>query len=132
LSDNAQYASVNGVTPHIRYLREKYMQLTISGHQIDLTDSMKNYISEKMERIERHFDHLNSIDVVLHIEKIQHKAEATVNAKGITLHAHSETDNMYASIDEMTDKLDSQVRKHKEKITDHHKSGGALKDQAFE
>jgi putative sigma-54 modulation protein len=105
------------------------MQLTISGHQIDLTDSMKDYIGEKMQRIERHFDHLNSIDVILHVEKIRHKAEATLSAKGVTLHAHADSDNMYSSIDELTDKLDSQVRKHKEKITNHHRSGGALKDQ---
>ena len=108
------------------------MQLTISGHQIDLTDSIKHYIAEKMERIERHFDHLNSIDVVLHVEKIRHKAEATVNAKGITMHAHADSDNMYATIDDLADKLDSQVRKHKEKITNHHRDGGALKDQEFE
>lgn len=108
------------------------MQLTISGHQIDLTDSMKNYIGEKMQRIERHFDHLNSIDVILHVEKIHHKAEATINAKGLTLHAQADSDNMYASIDELTDKLDSQVLKHKEKLTDHHRSGGALKNQTFE
>ncbi len=107
------------------------MQLTISGHQIDLTDSMKNYIDEKMQRIERHFDHVSSIDVVLHVEKLQHKAEATVNAKGITMHAHADSENMYATIDDLTDKLDSQVRKHKEKITNHHKAGGALKDQDF-
>ena len=108
------------------------MQLTISGHQIDLTESMKTYISEKMQKIERHFDHLNSIDVVLHVEKIHHKAEATIIAKGVTLHAQADSDNMYSSIDTLTDKLDSQVRKHKEKTTDHHKSGGALKDQVFE
>ncbi|NND81270.1 MAG: ribosome-associated translation inhibitor RaiA [Gammaproteobacteria bacterium] len=107
------------------------MQLTISGHQIDLTDSMKNYIGEKMQRIERHFDHLNSIDVVLHVEKIHHKAEATVNAKGITLHAHADSDNMYASIDTLTDRLDSQVRKHKEKLTDHHRGTAPLKEQSF-
>lgn len=107
------------------------MQLTISGHQIDLTDSMKNYIGEKMQRIERHFDHLNSIDVVLHVEKIHHKAEATVNAKGITMHAHADSENMYATIDSLTDKLDTQVRKHKEKITDHHRSDGGLKNQPF-
>ena len=107
------------------------MQLTISGHQIDLTDSMKHYIGEKMERIERHFDHLNSIDVVLHVEKIRHKAEATINAKGVTLHAQADSDNMYATIDNLADKLDSQVRKHKEKITDHHRNGGALKNQEF-
>lgn len=107
------------------------MQLTISGHQIDLTDSMKDYIGEKMQRIERHFDHLNSIDVVLHVEKIHHKAEATLQAKGVKLHAQADSENMYASIDNLTDKLDSQVRKHKEKSTDHHRSGGALKDQEF-
>jgi len=106
------------------------MQLTISGHQIDLTDSLKNYISEKMQRVERHFDHLNSIDVVLHVEKIRHEAEATVNAKGITLHAKSDAENMYASIDSLVDKLDSQVLKHKDKITNH-KSNTALKEQAF-
>ena len=107
------------------------MQLTISGHQIELTDSMKHYIKEKVQRIERHFDHLNSIDVVLHVEKNRHEAEATVNAKGVTLHAHAGSDNMYAAIDNLADKLDSQVRKHKEKITDHHQSGGALKAQEF-
>lgn len=107
------------------------MQLTISGHQIDLTDSMKNYIHEKMQKIERHFDHVNSIDVVLHVEKIHHQAEATINAKGITLHAQADSEDMYASIDHLTSKLDSQVRKHKEKITDHHRNGGALKDQEF-
>lgn len=105
------------------------MQLTISGHQIDLTDSMKNYINEKMQKIERHFDHLNSIDVVLHVEKIHHKAEATVNAKGVTMHATADTENMYTSIDELTDKLDSQVRKHKEKITNHHRGGNVIKNQ---
>ena len=108
------------------------MQLTISGHQIDLTDSMKNYIGEKMQRVERHFDHLNSIDVVLHVEKIHHRAEATVNAKGVTLHAHADSENMYATIDDLTDKLDSQVRKHKEKVTNHHRGSGALKNQSFE
>ena len=107
------------------------MQLTISGHQIDLTDSMKNYIKEKMQRIERHFDHLNSIDVVLHVEKIHHKAEATVHAKGVTLHAHADSNNMYATIDDLTDKLDSQVRKHKEKLTDHHRGSTVYRDQSF-
>lgn len=108
------------------------MQLTISGHHIDVTDSMKNYINEKMQRIVRHFDHLSSIDIVLHVEKIHHKAEATINAKGVTMHAHADSENMYASIDDLADKLDSQVRKHKEKITDHHKNGGALKNQTLE
>ncbi len=85
-----------------------------------------------MQRIERHFDHLNSIDVVLHVDNVHHKAEATINAKGVTLHAHADSNNMYATIDTLTDKLDSQVRKHKEKTTDHHQNGGALKKQPFD
>ena len=108
------------------------MQLTITGQQIDLTDSMKHYIGEKMQRIERHFDHINSIDVVVRVEKIHHQAEATVKAKGVTLHAAADSENMYTTIDNLTDKLDSQVRKHKEKSTDHHQQGGALKDQNFD
>lgn len=107
------------------------MQLTISGHHVDLTESMKAYIKEKVQRIERHFDHLNSIDVVLNVDKNRHEAEATLNAKGVTLHAHAGSENMYAAIDNLADKLDSQVRKHKEKVTDHHQNGGALKAQEF-
>jgi putative sigma-54 modulation protein len=106
------------------------MQLTISGHQIDLTDSLKNYITEKMQKVERHFDHLSSIDVVLHVEKIRHEAEATLNAKGITMHAKADAESMYTAIDSLVDKLDSQVLKHKEKLT-HHKSNTPIREHAF-
>lgn len=103
------------------------MQLSISGQQLDLTDSLKTYIGEKMEKIERHFDHVNNIHVVLHVDKIRHAAEATIDAKGVSIHANAEAENMYSAIDSLTHKLDSQVIKHKEKVSNHHRNEGGLK-----
>ena len=108
------------------------MQLTISGHQIEITPPLRDYVSDKMDRINRHFDNVTTTQVVLHVEKERHHAEATINTKGATLHANAQAPDMYAAIDSLTDKLDSQVRKHKEKATNHHRSGGALKDQLFQ
>jgi putative sigma-54 modulation protein len=108
------------------------MQLSISGQQFEVTDSLKEYISEKMVRIQRHFDHVNDTHVVLHVEKQRHQAEATINARGTAIHANANADDMYAAIDALADKLDSQIRKHKDKKSDHHQPGGALKEQAFE
>lgn len=105
------------------------MQIAISGHQMDITPPLKKYVTEKMGRIERHFDNLTNSTVVLHVEKTRHLAEATINTKGATLHANAEAEDMYAAIDNLIHKLDSQVRKHKEKSTDHRQQGGALKEQ---
>ena len=105
------------------------MNIAISGHQMDVTPPLKDYVTQKMSRIERHFDNVTNTTVVLHVEKTRHLAEATINTKGATLHANAEAEDMYAAIDELTRKLDSQVRKHKEKSTNHHRNGGALKEQ---
>lgn len=105
------------------------MQTTISGQHMDITPALKDYVKSKMERIERHFDNVSSSNVVLHVEKTRHYAEATVATKGATLHANAQAGDMYAAIDAVIDKLDNQVRKQKEKHTDHHQNGGALKDQ---
>lgn len=105
------------------------MQIAISGHQMDVTQPLKNYVTEKMDRIGRHFDNLTNTTVVLHVEKTRHLAEATINTKGATIHANAEAEDMYAAIDTLMHRLDSQVRKHKEKSTDHHRQGGALKEQ---
>lgn len=95
------------------------MQVTIDGHHVEVTESMQDYIQTKLERIERHFDHVVDVHVVLIVEKQRHKAEATIHVAGNNLHAHSEHDDMYAAIDLMLDKLDRQVKKHKEKVTNH-------------
>lgn len=96
---------------------------------MDITPPLKEYVADKIERIERHFDHVTTTNVVLHVEKSRHLAEATINARGTTLHANAEAADMYAAIDSLASKLDRQVLKHKEKAADHHKNGGALKDQ---
>ncbi len=102
------------------------MQLNLTGHHVDLTTPMRDYVNTKMERLERHFDHVTDIHVVLSVEKTRHKAEATMNVSGGKLFADSVEADMYAAIDSLVDKLDRQVKKHKEKLTDHHRSEGSI------
>ena len=97
------------------------MKINITGHHIDLTDSMRNYVNDKMDRIERHFDLVNTAHVILSVEKLRQKAEATLTLKGSKVFAEAVDEDMYAAIDALVDKLDRQVKKHKEKITNHHK-----------
>ncbi len=96
------------------------MQLSVSGHHIEITESLRDYVGTKLAKLERHFDHLTDIHCVLTVEKLQHKAEATIHVGGGTIHADSIEMNMYAAIDILVDKLDRQVKRHKEKLTDHH------------
>jgi putative sigma-54 modulation protein len=96
------------------------MQLSVSGQQIDVTDSLRNYVSSKIDKIERHFDLVSDIHCILKVEKLRHTAEATVSVNGGKIFADSTEDDMYAAIDSLVDKLDRQVRKYKEKMVDHH------------
>jgi putative sigma-54 modulation protein len=99
------------------------MQVSLSGHHVELTDSLRNYVNEKIERLDRHFDQALDIHVVLTVEKLRHKAEATMHVSGANMHAECEQDDMYAAIDGMVDKLDRQGKKHKEKIKSHRNKG---------
>jgi putative sigma-54 modulation protein len=103
------------------------MQVSISGQHMDITDTLKQYVSEKMDKIIRHFDYVTNAQVVLHVEKENHLAEANIHAKGASIHATGAASDMYAAIDNMIAKLDRQVLKHKEKINDHHRAEGGLK-----
>ena len=105
------------------------MQIDLTGHHVELTDPLRNYVSEKFERLERHFDHVTDVHVILSVEKLRHKAEATMHISGGKLFADNTEADMYAAIDGLTDKLDRQIKKHKEKMTDHHRSEGAIKKQ---
>ncbi len=87
---------------------------------------MHHYVSGKVEKIVRHFDHVTNTNVILQVEKKRHMAEATINTKGAMIHASSTCNDMYAAIDSMVNKLDRQVLKHKEKLTDHHRTDAAL------
>jgi putative sigma-54 modulation protein len=102
------------------------MQISLTGNHVDLTDPLREYVNTKMERLERHFDIVQDIHVVLSVEKLRHKAEATLHIIGGNLFADSVQEDMYAAIDSLTDKLDRQVKKHKEKMTDHHRSEGSI------
>lgn len=102
------------------------MNVNISGHHLDLTPPLREYVKDKLKRVERHFDHLISADIVLSIEKVRQKAEATIHASGANLHAEAVAEDMYAAIDMLADKLDQQTRKHKEKLRNHH-NGDSLK-----
>lgn len=95
------------------------MQINISGHHLDLTDPIKNYVTSKMERLERHHDRITSINAILSVDKLIQKAEATVHVSGAEFFADTEHEDLYAAIDLLTDKLDRQLIKHKEKLRSH-------------
>ena len=96
------------------------MQLNVSGHHVDITDSLRGYVESKIERLERHFDLVSDVHCILTVEKMRHKAEAKVSVNGGTIFAETTEEDMYAAIDGLVDKLDRRVRKYKEKMVDHH------------
>lgn len=95
------------------------MNISITGHHLDVTDALRAYILEKVERIEGHYDKITQVNVTLSVEKYNQIAEATLRVPGNDIHADSTKEDMYAAIDDMTDKLDRQVRHYKRKQTDH-------------
>jgi putative sigma-54 modulation protein len=95
------------------------MQINLTGHHVEITDSLRNYVDTKFSKLERHFDHISNVHVILNVEKLNQKAEATVHLSGAEVFASSENSDMYAAIDSMVDKLDRQVIKHKEKLKKH-------------
>jgi putative sigma-54 modulation protein len=111
-----------------RIKEETFMQLNLTGHHVDITPALKDYLNTKLARIERHFDNVTDISCILTVEKLRHKAEAKVNVSGATLFADSVEDDMYAAIDGLIDKLDRQIKKHKEKLNDHHARESAKRD----
>lgn len=94
------------------------MQINISGHHIEITEAMRAYVLEKFEKLQRHFEHITSIHVILEVEKNRQTAEATVHIKGGELFADATKEDLYAAIDMLIDKLDRQILKHKEKNLD--------------
>ena len=95
------------------------MQMTISGHHLDVTDPIREYVTNKLSKLERHYEQITSTTVMLTVEKLRQKAEATVHVSGAELFATAEHEDMYAAIDALADKLDRQIIKHKEKHQGH-------------
>jgi len=95
------------------------MQITISGHHVEVTPPLREYVLSKFDRLQRHFDQITNTDVTLIVEKLVQKAEATVHVSGADIFANAESEDMYAAIDLLADKLDRQLIKHKEKSRGH-------------
>ena len=105
------------------------MQLKVTGHHVEITPSLRAYVEKRLVRITRHFDHVIDLSFVMSVEKLQHKAEATVRVSGGSIHADAVESDMYAAIDVLADKLDRSVIKHKEKQQDHHATEGRIARQ---
>ncbi|HJN50061.1 MAG: ribosome-associated translation inhibitor RaiA [Pseudomonadales bacterium] len=93
------------------------MQINVSGHHIDVTPSLRSYVVSKLDRLERHFDRITNTNVILTVEKQRQKADATIKFSGGEIFADAESDDLYAAIDMLADKLDRQLIKKKEKGT---------------
>lgn len=95
------------------------MQIQLTGHHVEITPALRQFVTDKMERIARHFEHISNVHVVLSVEKLLQKAEATIHLQRGTVFADAVAEDMYAAIDVLIDKLDRQVKKQKEKSTDY-------------
>lgn len=107
------------------------MRIDINGHQMDVTPALREYVNDKLARIARHFDHHLETRVLLSVDNLEHKAEATLNTAGKTLHTEASAADMYAAIDLLSDKLDRLVLKQKEKMTDHHRGESGARSETF-
>ncbi len=95
------------------------MQITISGHHLEVTDALRDYVNNKLERLGNHHDRITQTHVILSVDKLIQKAEATVHVSGKDLFADAVSEDLYAAIDMLADKLDRQLIKHKEKLRSH-------------
>jgi putative sigma-54 modulation protein len=95
------------------------MNLNITGHHVEVTPALREYVQGKVDKVIRHFDHVTSVHVILSVEKLVQKAEITLHVKGKDIFADSSDADLYAAIDLLIDKLDRQVLKYKGKHNDH-------------
>jgi len=106
------------------------MNLQLTGHHLEITPAIREYVNTKLARINRHFDHVIDVSVVLTVDKLSHKGEATMHVRGKDLHAECVDADMYAAIDVLADRLDRQVLKYKEQIRDHRTDTDAISRSA--
>ncbi len=95
------------------------MQLSITGRRVEITDAIRDYVEKRMKKLEKYVPHVGDAHVVLYTQKYQQFAEVTLKANGVVIHGEEGTEDMYASIDKVVDKLDAQLRKHKERLIKH-------------
>ena len=97
------------------------MNLHISGHHLEITPAIHDYVTGKLERVTRHFDNVIDVSVIFSVDKLKQKAEVTVHLSGKDIYVESIEEDLYAAIDIMVDKLDRQIQKYKQKLQDHHR-----------
>ena len=108
------------------------MNLHITGHHVEITDSIRTYMTSKLERVTKHFDHVIDINAIMSVEKLRQKVEVTVHVRGKEIFCESTAENMYAAIDALIDKLDRAIIKHKEKGLSHRHDTVSLKQEVSE
>ena len=108
------------------------MNLHVTGHQLPITPAIRKYVASKLERIKHHFDQVIDVNVIMSVEKLQQKVEATVHVSGRDIFCESSAADMYAAIDSLIDKLDRTIIKHKEKNLAHRHDAAGLKHKAAE
>jgi putative sigma-54 modulation protein len=110
---------------NLEYYWRLFMNLTISGHHLEVTPALRSYVTTKLDRIIRHFDQVVDVKVLLSVEKqkekdLRQRAECSIHVKGSDMFAESAHSDLYAAVDELVDKLDRQVVRHKDRIQNHH------------
>ena len=111
------------------------MNLTISGHHLDITPALREYVLTKLDRVTRHFDQVVDVSVLLTVEKMKEKerrqkAAVTLHGKGRDIFVEQSHEDLYAAIDQLMDKLDRQVMRHKDKVQDHHHTAAKRLDMS--
>ena len=105
------------------------MNLSLTGHHLDITPAIRDYVMAKLERVTRHFDDVIDVNVVMSVEKLRHKVEVNLHARGKDIHVEAIEPDRYAAIDALADKLDRQVLKHTEKRESHRHEGAPKRDE---
>lgn len=108
------------------------MNLHLTGHHLQITPAIRDYLEAKLARITNHFDHVIDVNIIMSVEKLRQKVEANVHVRGKDIFCESTDADMYAAIDSLVDKLDRNIIKHKEKNLGHRHDGAPPKQQAAE
>ena len=108
------------------------MNLNLTGRHLEITPAIREHVTSKLDKVKRHFDSVIDINVILSVDKLVQKAEATVHLSGKNIHAETEDSNLYVAIDALIDSLDRQVLKHKEKVADRRHDGSGKHDAVAE
>ena len=118
-----------------------YMRYTIMGKNIEVTESLKAAVQDKVGKLERYFDSETEVHVTLSVEKDRQKIEVTIPVKGTIIRAEQESSDMYVSIDLVEEIIERQLKKYKNKLVDAKQEAGfsklfaaeeAMEDDAIE